>query len=908
LAAAAALVLSALGSGTLNPPTATFTIPPGSAMSETNKTVTLPTFPSSADIELAIDTTGSMGGAINEAVAEANAIVSGVQAEVPDSDFAVIQFKDSGFDPEYAVVQSMTPSAQKVHDALATLFAAGGGDLPEAYNQVFHSSYPTAGNAIGWRTATRKFVIVIGDAQPHGSLKTVDGYSACTDNGPDPDGLDTKTELAGMNGAQLTLIMLRAIDTNTSVTLACYQQLAAGGYDGSAAADLGTSGIAQQIVNLINAAFSTVRSVHLEVDSASPSPAVASWISLPPAIGPVSAPGTYPFGPITISVPAGTPPNTYMFDLVAKTDTGQDIGHEKITVTVPTLTGLTVCKKADNGAQGVSFNFTVLKGKTTVWTGAVAGGSCMDVPGTNVAGNYTVAESATAGWALSAVATNPASALISSNLAKGTAKVTVTQNAKTEVDFTNNKLASTLKVCKWSGDPSLQGAKYTFTLTGGVSKTVTPVAGPSKATAGCSTPIQVATGASVTVTEAIPDGQVVAGITVGGSTTLAGSDLKNGVANLTIGAGLNKVVYEDEQAPQPHTFKVCKRDSFQLEDGNNGVYNFTATDNASPPHVYDFALHVDECTGPMLVTGKVTVTEAPAPFSQLQQIVVQGATAISTNIPGDGTQGGSVVVPFNGTSDVEVDFYNIKLGQRIGTIEICKKIPSFTFNGKTYNYDGLVFTYIVNGLQNSVQVASGHCSPPLQVPLNQDGTATITELPVYGFAIQSITTQTGGNNPVNVPVANPANVAIPEGPETVVTYTNRVLTAGIKVCKLIASGSEASAGTKDYSFTLGFSDDGFSATQFATATVHPPYPGSQSCTGVIGAVPVVVPFDGGWIKSGVVVTEISPVGTAVQSITVDNPAPGSSPSVLLGHNGSIAFLPGAGVDVVTFTNKATNIG
>ena len=33
--------------------------------------------------------------------------------------------------------------------AIALHHASGGGDLPEAYNEVFHQSYPTAGNAIG---------------------------------------------------------------------------------------------------------------------------------------------------------------------------------------------------------------------------------------------------------------------------------------------------------------------------------------------------------------------------------------------------------------------------------------------------------------------------------------------------------------------------------------------------------------------------------------------------------------------------------------------------------------------------------------------------------------------------------------------------------------------------------------
>jgi uncharacterized repeat protein (TIGR01451 family) len=327
------LVLAALNTGlataTVDPPTATLTIPAGSSGTET-KTVGVPEVPPAADIELAIDTTGSMGPSIAQAKADAIAIVTGVQAAIPDAQFAVVGFKDSFDVPEYQVLQSMTGSAADVQSAVNLLSASGGGDLPEAYNLVYHNSYtPALGGDIGWRGGTRKFVIVIGDAEPHGARTA--GFSDCADSSADPNGLNTATELSGMNVNQRTLFMILQT-SSASTTLACYQQLAAAAFTGSAGVAGGTD-LATQIVDLINAATTSVSDVHLEVASVTPSPADASWISFDPTVsGPVTPPADLNFT-LTATVPPGTPAGTYAFDIVARAD-GADIGHQSLTVVV----------------------------------------------------------------------------------------------------------------------------------------------------------------------------------------------------------------------------------------------------------------------------------------------------------------------------------------------------------------------------------------------------------------------------------------------------------------------------------------------------------------------------------------------------------------------------------------------
>src|SRR3954468_2614263 len=122
------------------------------------------------DVELAIDTTGSMGPSIARIQRDAEKIVTGIQARSPGAHVAVVQFKDAADTPEYELVQPMTADPKAVAESVSRLAPGGGGDNPEAYNVVFRNSY--ADKAVGWRDAARKVVVVVGDAEPHGAGHT----------------------------------------------------------------------------------------------------------------------------------------------------------------------------------------------------------------------------------------------------------------------------------------------------------------------------------------------------------------------------------------------------------------------------------------------------------------------------------------------------------------------------------------------------------------------------------------------------------------------------------------------------------------------------------------------------------------------------------------------------------------
>jgi hypothetical protein len=897
-ALALTLALAAFSGATLNPPTATFTLQPGTGTSETNKTVTLPTFPGRADVEIAIDTTGSMTGGINDAIAEANALVAGVQAEVPDTDFAVVQFRDTGDTPEYQVMQSMTPSGTKVQDALSLLVAGGGGDPPESYNLVFHNSYADASNALGWRDGTRKFVIVIGDAQPHGNVKT-QGFSNCVDVSPDLNGLSTSTELAGMKAAQRTLLMIHETDPGNTTSLDCYQQLAAAAYPIGGAVDSGGSGLAQAIIALINSAFSTVKDVHLEVDSATPAPADASWITLPPALGPVSAPGTYQFGPIGINVPAGTPSGTYTFDLVAKAD-GVDIGHETITVNVPPENGLVVCKAADNGAAGQTFSFTATKG-----TGSptalpdVTGGNCSAAVTTLAAGRYTVKENLSSGkWAVTGIAVDPQSALVagSVNLGAGSVKVNLSATSQTKVTFTNTPISATLKVCKWSTTPSLQGKQYTFSAnTAPTPTTFTATAGATKATAGCSAATAVSPGA-LTIKESLPAGQTVKNVVAGGVATVSNFTAA-GVAKVTIGNGANIVYYRDEPAATTAYMSVCK---FAATDRTKGTYYFTVDDHKG--HRYDgndIALTVDgsdvntqqACAHSILVAiGNVDVAELnPHTLSSdLTAITGDPQSALVASDLGAGT----ATVKVTATNNPTVTFRNQHIDQGTGIIEICKKMTDAAYNGTTFTFKIPTATDPAN---RQIQVDAGSCSPQIEVAF---GPTDITEVIPEGFGLFSVTATDNVSHSLLLGTSGTTATVTPgtKTNETLVTFTNRPLTVQLKVCKLIAVGSEAALGGKDFSFSVTYNN----SPPFTVSVQHP-YPGPNTCTTLLLNQPVINP-DG--TKAVVTVKEVQGAGFLVSAITVSNAFTGTNPAIVLGPGGYVTFNPGAGVDVVTFTNAA----
>jgi hypothetical protein len=190
------------------------------------------------DIEIAIDTTGSMTPSIENAQRDARKIVANTQQTLPNARFAIVQFRDESDSPEYEVVQPLTADGGAVAAAIGRLHADGGGDSPESYNLVFQRAV-TEQAALGFRPGSRKLLFVLGDAEPHGAGG--DGLAGCSDDSRDPHGLDTAQVLAGLRTSEITLnLVLQASSAQTS--LRCYQSLASTAYGNGTAAESGEPG------------------------------------------------------------------------------------------------------------------------------------------------------------------------------------------------------------------------------------------------------------------------------------------------------------------------------------------------------------------------------------------------------------------------------------------------------------------------------------------------------------------------------------------------------------------------------------------------------------------------------------------------------------------------------------------
>ncbi|MFL5680190.1 MAG: post-COAP-1 domain-containing protein [Chloroflexota bacterium] len=244
-----------------------------------DKTLHLDALPGAADIVIAVDTTGSMGAAIAQAKAQATALCNDVQTAIPDARFAVIDFRDlADYPPDGVVLKTpgFTGDCAVIQAAINTMFAAGGGDTPEAYNEVFHEAYSnTLLNSTRGADALQ-FLTVLGDAPPHNApAPTV--APGCGSN--TAEALTSDHEIQALVDNDITLLM---INYDSGPILTCYQQLAAatGGTAVNAGSDLSAT-----IISQIQTAASHIESVDLVVSTGCP-------------LTVTFAPGSH-FGPLT---------------------------------------------------------------------------------------------------------------------------------------------------------------------------------------------------------------------------------------------------------------------------------------------------------------------------------------------------------------------------------------------------------------------------------------------------------------------------------------------------------------------------------------------------------------------------------------------------------------------------------
>ncbi len=277
-----AQTMPAFGADTFTPNPVNVTLQAG-ASTTIHKTLHLDALPGAADIIIAIDTTGSMAAAIAQAKAQATQLCTDVQNQIPGARFAVFDFRDVPDRPATEGVLILTPvftsSCLAVQAAINTMSAGGGGDIPEAYNWVFNKSYTDAVLDASRNPDAVQFLAVLGDATPHNSPPPAIA-PACGNTPPADAGINSDTEIAGLNANDITLLMI-----NYDAVLTCYQQLSGG--TGGTAVNAGGD-LSGEIISQIQAAAAHIDSVDLVVSGACP-PVGISFNPTPP-YGPFTAP------------------------------------------------------------------------------------------------------------------------------------------------------------------------------------------------------------------------------------------------------------------------------------------------------------------------------------------------------------------------------------------------------------------------------------------------------------------------------------------------------------------------------------------------------------------------------------------------------------------------------------------
>lgn len=152
---------------------------PSSALADT---------PAHTDVMFVFDTTGSMGGALTEAQDQIQEAMVQIGASLPDAQFGLAEMRDysavnfnghseedefeeddlydigSGYQP-WTLDVPITSNQVAVSEEIQKLFAAGGGDGPEAYGRAL---YETDTNpAVGWRSGARSVIVLVADNVPH---------------------------------------------------------------------------------------------------------------------------------------------------------------------------------------------------------------------------------------------------------------------------------------------------------------------------------------------------------------------------------------------------------------------------------------------------------------------------------------------------------------------------------------------------------------------------------------------------------------------------------------------------------------------------------------------------------------------------------------------------------------------
>lgn len=114
------------------------------------------------DIVICFDSTGSMGGEIDQVKVNISKIAATLFKLVPKARISLVTYRDKG-DKDLVRILPLTANLQEMQSWLSKIEAGGGGDHPEAVDEGL--SWSIKQNQ--FRSSARKVVLIFGDAPPH---------------------------------------------------------------------------------------------------------------------------------------------------------------------------------------------------------------------------------------------------------------------------------------------------------------------------------------------------------------------------------------------------------------------------------------------------------------------------------------------------------------------------------------------------------------------------------------------------------------------------------------------------------------------------------------------------------------------------------------------------------------------
>lgn len=168
------------------------------------------------DVAFVVDTTGSMGGFIQEAKTRLLDMMTQLrQVNGLDLQMGLVEYRDHPPQDRTFITRRtrLTNSEELLRKAIQRMNANGGGDGPEA---VYQGLYDMA-TQLKWRANSLRFAILVGDAPPHAYahwVRTQDPAGTRLTQGGDhwpvacPSGLDPDQVVATLEGHRIQLSSL----------------------------------------------------------------------------------------------------------------------------------------------------------------------------------------------------------------------------------------------------------------------------------------------------------------------------------------------------------------------------------------------------------------------------------------------------------------------------------------------------------------------------------------------------------------------------------------------------------------------------------------------------------------------------------------------------------------------------